>query len=131
MTLAAMLAEDRDALACDLWETYQVRDMEALPIKTLAVLSCGLRENSRIRLKMAGLMVDFDSLMIAGCFDMLHEIKYALVGGTRPKSMYKVLMGIEEKEENSEILSFDSSEEWEAERRRMLGGIENVGNRTG
>ena len=95
ITLAAMLAADRDALACDLWETYQVTDMEALPITTLAMLSCGLRENSRIKQLMTQQKHDTETLMLALCFDALASINYALVGGnTPPKSMYKALMGI-------------------------------------
>ena len=122
ITLAAMLAVDRDALACDLWETYQVTDMEALPIKTLAMLSCGLRENSRIKLLMAQQKHNTETLMLALCFDALSSISFALTGGDNPpKSVYKALMGIID-EDSDEIVSYESAEEWEAEKKRILGG---------
>lgn len=50
-----MLSTDRDALMCDMAETYHVYDMRALPVKTVATLACGLREDARIKLKMAGI----------------------------------------------------------------------------
>ena len=44
-----MLAADRDALICDLAETYHVLDLTALPVPLLATLAAGLRGDSRIR----------------------------------------------------------------------------------
>ena len=41
-----MMALDREALLCDLAETYGIYDVRALPVSTLAVLASGLRENS-------------------------------------------------------------------------------------
>ena len=50
-----MLATDRDALVCDIAETYHILDIWALPVDLLAVLASGLRDNSRIKMKMAGM----------------------------------------------------------------------------
>ena len=55
MNLAGMIALDEGALVCDMAETYHIYDMRALPVETLATLACGLREDSRIKLKMSGL----------------------------------------------------------------------------
>lgn len=55
MNLAGMIALDEGALTCDMAETYHIYDMRALPVETLAVLACGLREDSRIKLKESGL----------------------------------------------------------------------------
>ena len=43
-----MMAVNRDALICDLAETYGILDCQALPALLLATLSCGLRADSRI-----------------------------------------------------------------------------------
>ncbi len=43
-----MLAVDRDALVCDLAETYGILDLYAHPAQLIATLAAGLRENSRI-----------------------------------------------------------------------------------
>lgn len=53
MTLAVMYAADRDALLCDLAETYGVYDFRALPVATVAVLACGLRADSRIAARLS------------------------------------------------------------------------------
>lgn len=55
MNLAGMIALDEGALICDMAETYHIYDMRALPAETLATLACGLREDSRIKMKRAGL----------------------------------------------------------------------------
>lgn len=50
-----MLAADRDALICDLAETYRVLDYRALPVELLATLAAGLRPDARIWQKIAAL----------------------------------------------------------------------------
>lgn len=42
-------------MICDLAETYRIYDYRALPVKTLAVLVCGLRDDSRVMRKLSGL----------------------------------------------------------------------------
>lgn len=53
MALSALYAYDRDALLCDMAETYGVFDLRALPLQTVAVLAQGLRPDSRIMLRLA------------------------------------------------------------------------------
>lgn len=118
-----MLATDRDALACDLWETYHVEDMEALPVKTLAVLSCGLRDESRIKELMYGKPANEDRIILAGLFDALTQIRWMLGGpqGEAPKSLVSTLLGIENDDNSDEVLSFATPEEWEAARQQIIG----------
>ena len=47
-----MLAVDRDALMCDLAETYGILDLYAHPAQLIATLATGLREDSRIYARM-------------------------------------------------------------------------------
>ena len=49
-----MLSRNEDALICDMAETYHVLDIWALPVETLAVLASGLRDDSRIKMELAG-----------------------------------------------------------------------------
>ena len=49
-----MIRLDRDALICDLAETYHIYDMRSLPLQTVATLSAGLRDDSRIKMKAGG-----------------------------------------------------------------------------
>lgn len=46
------MSYDRDALICDIAETYGVYDLGALPLQTVAVLAQGLRHDARIMMKL-------------------------------------------------------------------------------
>ncbi len=66
-----MVALDEDALICDLAETYGVYDYRALPLQTVATLGLGLSYNSRIKQRMAGITVPFDTFLLAQVVDNL------------------------------------------------------------
>ena len=123
ITLAGMMATDRTALICDLAETYGVLNYRELPVETLAALSAGLRENSRIKMKLAGIKVESDIMLLAAAVDRLTWIawtktKDAEKGLNRPKSILASITG--EKAE-SNIMAFDTAEEFEAEREKIIG----------
>lgn len=69
---------DRDALLCDLAETYHVYDLKALPVQTLAALSFGLRDDSRIKMKLSGLVYVSPIILQAEIVDNLALIRYSL-----------------------------------------------------
>lgn len=73
-----MMHADRDALLCDLAETYHVYDLKALPVQTLAALSFGLRDDSRIKMKMAGMVYVSPVILQAEIVDNLALIRYSL-----------------------------------------------------
>lgn len=119
-----MIAADRNALICDLAETYGIYDMQALPVSTLAVLASGLRENSRIKMKLSGMHADRETLLLAMAVDNLQflswtKTKAAQDGRDRPKSIVQILQRVEPKRQNA---AFDSGEEFDAAWRRMTGG---------
>ena len=120
MTLAVMLSTDKDMFFCDMWETYQVKDYKALPVETLAVLASGLREDSRIRMKMAGMEYVPLELLAAYCADKLAYILH-VVGekeGTDPPNR---LIDIVMKKTPQKTSGFASGADFEEERRRLLG----------
>ena len=80
-----MLATDRDALTCDLAETYHVLDMTALPVPLLATLAAGLRGDSRIRLAMAGETAATGELLQAAMLDRLTTLCWMQTAGGRPR----------------------------------------------
>ncbi len=83
-----MLATDRDALLCDLAETYHIFDLRALPGKTLAALSVGLRPDSRIKMKMSGMQYISPLVLQCEIADHLALLRYSLTaqqGDTLPK----------------------------------------------
>ena len=119
-----MLAVDEDALICDLAETYGVFDYEALPPVLAATLSCGLREDSRIKRKLSGRRVGEDTLLLASAADSLRWLVWAKTedgrkNRNRPEPFLRGLVG---GGEETQVQSFDTIEEFEAARRSILEG---------
>lgn len=119
------MATDKTALICDLAETYGVLNYKELPVETLAALSAGLRENSRIKMKMAGTKVRDDIMLLAAAVDRLTflawtKTKDAEKGLNRPKSIVDIISKGTAHNEN--IMTFDTAEEFEAARARIIEG---------
>lgn len=117
-----MLNVDEDALVCDLAETYNIYNYKGLSLLKAATFSCGLRYDSRIKLKVADAKVSNDTLMIASILDQVNFIAWsktddATRGYGRPKRVVDVLMGKEEIRENE---SFVDADEFERMRRSLL-----------
>lgn len=116
---------DEDALICDFNEYYHILDFRELPVRLQAVLACGLRDDSRIMMKMSGQKMSIGTMLQAAALDELAflawtKTKDAEKGRNRPESVLTKLLG-EEKE--SEIQSFSSADEFERKRREILGRI--------
>lgn len=121
-----MIKFDEEALICDLAETYNIYDYRQLPLTKVAVFSCGLRENSRIKMKMSGQQVSLDTLLLANVSDKLgllvwSKTKDAQKGANQPKSMVEMLTNIKTKETRKELV-FDSGEDFERARKAILEG---------
>lgn len=121
-----MIRFDEDALICDLAETYHIFDYKALPLSTVAVLAVGLREDSRIKMKISGIKnIPPQILIDVLAVDTLRAIFYAIAGtkeSKRSESMLSLMMGDETKEK---MQGFTTAEEFEAERQRIINGNRN------
>ena len=108
-----MLSVDRDALLCDLAETYHIYDMRELPVKTLAALSFGLREDSRIKLKMSGMTYIPPMFLLANICDNITMLRYNLFGtkDDKPPVLFtdRILGKV-----NEEPVGYQSAEELQA-----------------
>ena len=123
-----MIKLDEDALICDFAETYQIYNIYDYPGEYIATLAKGLRDNSRIKLKLVGLDYDLNTFLLAHIADntainVYAKTKYATKGMNKPKSFVKVLSG--KKEAKEEARKFNSGADFDKERRRLIG------NRTG
>lgn len=112
-----MLKEDRDAVLCDLAETYGVFDLYALPVRTLAVLAAGLRDDSRIKTRLSGISVPRRDLLLASAVDRLSFLVWLMSedakrGTNRPKSLVAALLG--EEDNSGDVTAFDTAEDFEA-----------------
>lgn len=118
------MATDRDALICDMAETYGIYDLWSLPVDTIATLACGLRESSRIMLKLSGASVSNDTFILADAADSLRLLAWAkTVDGqknkNRPDSLVDLIVnGVKQKETEG----YSSAEEFEAAREKFLKG---------
>lgn len=127
-----MIATDEDALVCDLAETYHVFDYRSLPARFVATLAAGLRESSRIKLKMAGMPCTSETLLLAMAVDRLSLLFWAKTedgqkNRNRPESLYMRILGLNEKPENN-VVAFASGSDFETARQRILNGGGNSGN---
>ena len=66
-----MFVKDKDAVICDLAETYHIYNYKELPCSRVALFAVGLRENSRIKTKMSNLKYSLDTTMLAAILDRL------------------------------------------------------------
>lgn len=112
-----MIKTDESALVCDLAETYHIYDYRSLPLKTVATFSVGLRENSRIKMIMAGIKYSFETMLLASILDNLNLRTWAMSkdgqnGKNMPQSIVDKLLGREEVSESKYML-FDTAEAFE------------------
>ena len=124
-----MVNEDEDALICDLAETYQIYDMRELSPLKVAVFSCGLREDSRIKKKLANFEYDINTLLLTVCADALQFLAWCKTENAqkninRPTPIISVLMH-KDAEENKPI-SFRTAEQFEESRKAIIERINNV-----
>lgn len=119
-----MISLDRDALICDLAETYGLYDLRALPVSTLATLAVGLREDSRIKMCISGVKVSRMEMLLAAAVDRLSLLVWAKTENgrnnvNRPKSILDIIL--DEEEQKSDVRSFASAEDFENEWARITG----------
>ena len=117
-----MIKVDENALICDLAETYQIYNYKQLPPSTVAIFSIGLREDSRIKMKLSGAKVSPNILLLSGIVDRLNlllwtKTKDAEKGLNKPKPILEHLY-----EKESEVSAFTSGEDFEKERQRIIEG---------
>lgn len=115
MCLAAMLSEGRDELICDFAETYHVLDFWALPVPLMATLAAGLRDNSRIRMKMANITYIPMEVVVPRIADTLTAIGVGLSGkkAKMPELLTDVMFAGKKKNDHP-VTAFDSTESFDA-----------------
>lgn len=117
-----MIGLDENALICDLAETYQIYDYRQLPPLLVAVFSCGLRADSRIKMTMSDQVVPLGTLLMASLNDKLAILLWSKTkdgqnGRNRPTSILETLTS---KQVSRKEISFNSGEEFEQMRKELL-----------
>ena len=112
-----MIKLDEEALICDLAETYNILDYKKLALNKLAILACGLRDNSRIKLKMSENILSPNQFLLAGIQDRLSLLVYSKTKDAEKGKNYPKL--ILDSFENK-VDSFSSGEDFMKERERIM-----------
>ena len=118
-----MISLDEDALICDLAETYSVLEYRSLPLKLVATLSAGLRDDSRIKTKIMGLNCSQDRILLAHIADRIELFRYGFTEDAKtnknpPSLIVDSLMGRDDKPKER---VFDSFDDFQAELERLRG----------
>ena len=119
-----MAARDEDALVCDMAETYHIFDYRALPLFLAARLACGLRENSRSKMRLAGNRIELRDALLAAILDRVSFLAWAQTRDgqkNRPASILDRLM--HEPDERETPVVYAGGEEFEKARKQILQRI--------
>ena len=115
-----MIRIDEDSLICDFAEVYNIYYYKQLPLIKVAVFANGLKENSRIRKKLNNAKGDSVELLLSGILDRLSLLVYAQTKDAQ-KGINKPVMLVDNLiKEESNIQGFNSSEDFEIIRKRIL-----------
>ena len=115
-----MMEFDEAALVCDLAETYQIFDYRSLPVQLVATLSAGLRDNSRIKMRLSGAPASQDILLLAAIADRVEMFRYGFSDqkNAPPASILEEMYG---RTNANGVRGFDTVEEFEATLARLKG----------
>lgn len=118
-----MIKLDEDALICDLAETYQIYDYRQLPLLKVAVFSCGLSEDSRIKMRMSNQIIPMETLLLAGLSDKISVLLWTKTkdgqkGRNRPPMILDAFN--QNKTKQRETVVFNSGEDFEERRKELL-----------
>lgn len=118
-----MLSADKNAVICDLAETYGIYDYRALPATTLATLAVGLRDDSRIKMHLTGAKIPRSDLLLAAAVDRLSLLLWinsedGRNGVNRPPSVLGSIFG---NESADNVEAFETADAFEAEWARITG----------
>lgn len=124
-----MISTSEDDLICDLAETYQIYDYKQLPLMMVAVFSYGLKDNSRIKMKMKQEKMTVETLILASILDNLNVLLWSKTkdgqkGVNRPKSVISAISDSEIIEDDKKELSFDSGKDFEKARKELLNRLD-------
>lgn len=119
-----MITADEEALICDFAETYGIYDYRKLPLKTAAILASGLRDNSRIKIKLSGLNAAPEMILTAAIADrtgmlVWMQSKDGAKNRNRPESILDKILNPEKKKED--VTTFATGQDFEDEWNRLSG----------
>ncbi|WP_125772001.1 DUF5361 domain-containing protein [Companilactobacillus furfuricola] len=116
-----MLKFDKDALLCDLAETYQIYDFKQLPLTKVAVFSLGLKDDSRIKMKLRNQKLNLEEMLMVSIADSLKLLLWSKTKDAQKNRNRPVLWSslFEKPKEKKEAI-FSSGKDFAKERKKLL-----------
>ena len=109
-----MISADRTLWICDMAETYGIFDIRSLPLRTVAALSAGLRDDSRIKMKIRGEKASRTELLLATIADGVSALLWRFGAyKERPASITEALLE-KPKKQSGGVVAFATPEDFEA-----------------
>ena len=123
MILAEMMRISKDDVICDMAETYHILDIRSVRLTTLSTLAVGLRESSRIKMRISGAKAEVNTLLLASIADRLgimlwRETKDGRKGINQPKLLVNEMT----KTRKNDIVGYSTGADFLAERKRLMDG---------
>lgn len=125
-----MIQTDENALICDLAETYHIYDYKKLPLTQVAIFAIGLKDSSRIKMKMSDQLVPMETLLLAGILDRLSVLLWRQTkDGQKGRNMPTMVLDTltVRKSKDSDVIVFSSGEDYEKTRNKILKNIQTGG----
>lgn len=119
-----MLIAGEDELICDFAETYQIYDYRALPLRKAAIFAVGLRDDSRIKMKIAGCDISLEALIHAAIADRIGLLVWmqsedGRKNRNRPESIINLILKKQGQDAVHE--TFETGEAFDKEWKRLNG----------
>lgn len=121
-----MLKTDKDALICDLAETYGIYDMGLLPVKTVAALAFGLGDGSRSKLALRGERYPLETILLAVIADGVNYIRWSKTQAAAdnpnnpPDRFLNDMLGVPQPGDSDRCRTFKTAADFEAARKKIL-----------
>lgn len=103
-------------MICDLAETYNILNYKELSPFLVATLVFGLRDNSRVKVKLSGSILTFEQIILTKISDSLEflcwtKTESAQKNRNRPKPLLQKLLN--PKKEKEDLKTFSTPQEYE------------------
>lgn len=106
---------------CDFAEYYQVYDFDTLPPLTIATLAVGLREESRIKMRLSNQKYTMEQILWMGILDRLTLLVYAKTkDGQKGKHYPKLLSDQFHENTEDKVEGFSSGKAFDVMREKLL-----------
>lgn len=107
------MTECEEELICDLAETYGIYDWKQMPQTYISILTAGLRDESRVKMKLSGQRLTTDQGFLVVLIDQLNWVLWQRSGkkSGKPKSLYKQLT--EPQKPKEDLAKFSSEEDFD------------------